>query len=301
MKRDQTGRRNFTTCKLALATSALLAPGVAAAQSPPVAAIAAPAEQICPAPLAIPPSLLALTDQMLTPGQKVDLASLTPETMQEIGQLQKAMAARQAKDWPNLCRYASDNAALVASGKRPHTILMGDSITENWLRADPSLFNAELLDRGIGGQTTPQMLLRFYPDVIALHPQVVHIMAGTNDISGNTGPETDQTIIDNIRAMAILAKANGIKVVLGSITPSSGFVARPGANPSARIIRINSMLRHLAADQGATFVNYHAALADAAGGLPTGLSADGLHPNRDGYAIIRPLMKQAIAKAGSRP
>src|SRR5579864_2035013 len=108
-------------------------------------------------------------------------------------------------------------------------------------------------------------------------------MAGTNDISGNTGPEPDQTIVDNIRAMIILAKANGIKVVLGSITPSSGFVARPGINPSARIIRVNGLLRQLAAEQKVAFVDYHTPLADAGGGMRSGLTNDGLHPNLDGY------------------
>jgi lysophospholipase L1-like esterase len=258
-------------------------------------------EQVCPPPLVIPAALGSLMDRMLKPGEKFSLAGLSPDTLQQLATLQKDAAARAAKDWPNICKFASDNTAIVATGKRPRVVLMGDSITENWLRADPALFNAEFLDRGISGQTTPQMLLRTYPDVIALHPRVVHIMAGTNDISGNTGPESDQTIVDNIRAMVVLAKAEGIRVVLGSITPSGGFLMRPGFNPSARIIRVNALLRQLATEQKIVFVDYHTPLTDAAGAMRPGLANDGLHPNLDGYAILKPLMLRAIALAGSRP
>ena len=307
MKIDKVRRRVLSRRMGALLAGAFLVAGVEAhAQGPqpapatPATVVAPPVEQACPPPFQVPAALLALTDKMLKPGEKFDLSGLTPEAMQQIMAVQKEMTARQAKDWPNLCHYAADNATVIASGKWPHAILMGDSITENWLRADPVLFNSDLLDRGISGQTTPQMLLRAYHDVIALHPRVVHIMAGTNDISGNTGPETDQTIIDNIRAMIILAKANGIKVVLGSITPSSGFAARPGANPSARIVRVNGLLRQLAAEQKVVFVDYHTPLTDAGGGMPQSLSNDGLHPNRDGYAIIKPLMEQAIARASGQ-
>jgi lysophospholipase L1-like esterase len=144
------------------------------------------------------------------------------------------------------------------------------------------------------------MLLRMYPDVINLRPRVVHIMAGTNDISGNTGPTSDQTIVDNIRAMIVLAKANGIKVVLASITPSSGFIMRAGFNPAARIAHVNGLLRQLAVEQGVTFVDYYTPMVDGAGGLRAGLANDGLHPNRSGYAIMHPLTEKAIAQAEKR-
>ena len=269
--------------------------GAALAQSPQPGRDSPAVEEMCPPPLPEVVSLLAMTtDRMVTPGLKFDMKGITPEVMQKVALFQKDAAERQARDWPNLCKYNADNAAVIASGKRPRVIFMGDSITENWIRADPDLFNAEVLDRGIGGQTTPQMLLRMYADVIALHPRVVHIMAGTNDITGNTGPETDQTILDNIRAMIVLAKANNVKPVLGSITPSTGFIARPGVNPSARIIRINRLLRELAAEQKVVFLDYHTPLTDADGGMRSGLSNDGLHPNRDGYAIIKPETERAI-------
>ena len=285
-----------------LASAMLMVSGATVhAQSPhTMPAAAASVVQVCPSPLPVPAAMLALTEKVLKPGEKFAISDLTPEAIQQLMLMQKEMAARQAKDWPNLCQYAADNAAVIASGKWPRVILLGDSITENWLRADPALFNAELLVRGVGGQTTPQLLLRVYPDVIALHPRIVHIMAGTNDISDNTGPVTDQTIIDNIRAMIVLAKASGIKVVLGSITPSAGFAARPGVNPSARIIRVNALLRQLASEHEVVFVDYHTPLADAGGGMRQGMSNDGVHPNRDGYAIIKPLMARAIVQAGAR-
>jgi lysophospholipase L1-like esterase len=245
----------------------------------------------------VPPALEALAELMLKPGATFDLKSIPPETFPQLMAYQKNMAARQDRDWPNLCRYAADNAAGLASGHRPRVVFFGDSITENWRRADPAMFSDDVLDRGISGQTTPQMLLRTYPDVIALRPRVVHIMAGTNDISGNTGPETDQTIVDNLRAMIVLATANRIAVVLGSITPSSHFVGRPDANPSARIVRLNRLLRDLADELRVTWVDYHAPLSDAEGGMRQGLSNDGLHLNRAGYAIIRPLTERAIAQA----
>jgi lysophospholipase L1-like esterase len=284
-----------------LASALMVSSGSALAQSPQPSDANPAAAQMCPPPLPEAAAFLDLTTNiMVTPGVKFSLNDITPELMQLAALIQKDAAERQARDWPNLCKYAADNAALIASGKRPRTIFIGDSITENWIRADPAIFNSEVLDRGIGGQTTPQMVLRMFPDVIALRPRLVHIMAGVNDITGNTGPVTDNTIIDNIRAMIILAKANNIKVLLGSIMPSSGFIFKPGPNPSARIIRVNGLLRKLAAEQDVTFLDYHAALTDPEGGMQPGLANDGLHPNRDGYAIIKPILERAISKLGER-
>lgn len=268
------------------------------AQSSPVGP-AAP--QMCPPPLPEAAAFLELTTNlMVTPGVKFSVNDITPELIKTAALVQKDATERQARDWPNLCKYAADNAAVIASGKRPRIIFMGDSITENWIRADPAIFNSEVLDRGIGGQTTPQMVLRMFPDVIALRPRLVHIMAGINDISGNTGPATDQAIVDNIRAMIILAKANKIKVALCSITPSSGFIFKPGTNPSARIIRVNGLLRKLAAEQNVAYLDYHAALTDPEGAMKPGLANDGLHPNRDGYAAIKPILERAMTTLGGR-
>ena len=240
-------------------------------------------------------------DAMIAPGKRMNIAellkSMPPETMAKLAALQKTEAEQKAKDWPNLCRYQKENAEVTASGVRPNVVFLGDSITENWNRGDPGLFGPTTLDRGISGQTTPQILLRFYQDVAALRPRVVHIMAGTNDISGNTGPTSDAAIVDNIRAMIDIAKANGIRVVLASITPSKGFSMRPGFDPSLRIASVNRALVRLAAVRGVTFVDYAPVLANGEGGLQDALGNDGLHPNRDGYAAMRPLTEAAIARA----
>lgn len=255
-------------------------------------------------PAAEPRQTAILNTIMVEPRKFTSMAdlfkALPPEAMAKIGDMQKAAAERQMKDWPWLCRYAAENAAVRESGVRPEIIFIGDSITENWSSGDPSLFTARVLDRGIGGQTTPQILLRFYQDVVALGPRVVHIMAGTNDISGNTGAITDEAIVRNIRAMIDIANANGIRVVLASITPSKQFVARPGVDPSSRISAVNRALKTLAAEKRVTYVDYFPALADSAGGLADALGNDGLHPNRNGYAAMRPLTDKAIKAAANR-
>jgi len=261
--------------------------------------------EICSSMLAAELQDLALLNAIMVEPRKLgSLAELMKQlpagTMARLGAAQKAATERQAKDWPWLCRYAGENAAVAQSGVRPKVIFIGDSITENWKIADPSLFSDSVLDRGIGGQTTPQILLRFYQDVVSLRPQVVHIMAGTNDISGNTGPSTDDTIVRNIRAMVDIAKANGIRVVLAGITPSKQFVARPSVDPSSRIAAVNRELAKLAAEERVTFADYFPLLADSAGGLSDALGNDGLHPNRDGYAKMRPLTEKSIKRAMSK-
>ena len=283
--------------------AAALAVSVGIAQAQP---LQSPTQaEICAAvPVAEQRDLAMLNTLMVEPKKFTSLAdlfkALPPETRAKLGEMQKAAADRQAKDWPWLCRYAAENEAVLKSGVRPKVVFIGDSITENWKIADPSLFSATVLDRGIGGQTTPQILLRFTQDVVALRPQVVHIMAGTNDISGNTGAVTDEAIVQNIRAMIDIAKANGIKVVLASITPSKQFVARPNVDPSPRIAAVNRALVKLAAEKKVTYVDYFPALADTAGGLADALGNDGLHPNRDGYAAMRPLTDKAIKRAGKK-
>ncbi len=242
-----------------------------------------------------------LNTLMLEPRPIASLADmfklLPPGSMAKFAAMQQQATERQTKDWPWLCRFASENAAVLQSGVRPKVIFIGDSITENWKLGDPSRFSATVLDRGIGGQTTPQILLRFYQDVVALRPQAVHIMAGTNDVSGNTGAVTDEAIVDNIRAMIDIAQANRIRVVLAAITPSKQFVARPSVDPSPRIAAVNRALVKLAADKKITFVDYGPVLADSQGGMAAALGNDGLHPNRDGYAAMRPLTDKAIKRA----
>ena len=281
-------------CAIAL----LLFPNGVTAQP---AAVAASGEACAAVPTTNEQDSELLAKLMLEPRRFSGLAdllkSLPPEAMAKITAMQKTAAERQAKDWANLCRYAAENTAVLASGVRPRTIFLGDSITENWKLGDPSLFSATTLDRGIGGQTTPQILLRFYQDVVALRPRVVHIMAGVNDIMGNTGPSSDAAIVNNIRAMIDIAKANGIRVVLSGITPAKAFVARPAFDMVPRIAAVNRQLAQLARDRRVGFADYAPALANEEGGLKDALGNDGLHPNRDGYALMRPIAEQAIARA----
>jgi acetyl esterase/lipase len=204
--------------------------------------------------------------------------------------------AQQAADWPNLCRYKAANAA-VARGARPRAVFMGDSITDNWVRGDPALFANAIVGRGIGGQTSPQMLARFRQDVVALRPHVVHIMAGTNDIAGNTGPTTLEDYQHNILAMIDLARANDIAVVVAAIPPSRKLFWRGDLDPRPQIRELNDWLRGLAFSRGLTFVDYGMVLADPDGGMRADLGNDGVHPNRLGYARMRPLAERAVAEA----
>lgn len=217
-----------------------------------------------------------------------------------IGMLSQPCSATNANsrqlDWPWLCRYRAENA-LVGQGSRPKVVFMGDSITEGWKVRDPAFFGADVIDRGISGQTTPQMVLRFWQDVVALRPRVVHIMAGTNDVAGNTGPNSPEDYRNNIRAMVDLARANGIRVVIGSILPADRFLWSPTLRPAAQIVELNRWLKSFAAAKGLVYADYYAAMANPDGGLPRELSPDGVHPNLAGYEIMRPLAERAIAQA----
>lgn len=200
-------------------------------------------------------------------------------------------------DHAGLCRYRAANAALPAAG--PNRILfMGDSITENWIRERPDFFaRGERVDRGIGGQTSEQMLARFQADVVALKPSVVHILAGTNDIAGNGGPTILSAIADNIRAMVQLARANGIAVVLGTLPPARRFDWRPEIEPRPHITALNDWIRHYAGSEGLTIADYHALLDDGEGGLTSADAADGVHPTAVAYARMEAVTEKALAEA----
>lgn len=201
-----------------------------------------------------------------------------------------------AVDWAQRCRYSAENAALPAAGLR-RVVLMGDSITEGWKENDPGLFGPELVDRGISGQTTEQMLLRMRQDVIDLHPAVVEVMGGTNDIAGNRGPTTLATIQGNIAGMCELASVHGIRVVVASILPAARLPWQPGIETVSRIAAMNDWLRHYAQEHHYVYVDYHAALDDGHGGLDHRYSEDGVHPNAAGYRVMRPLLEDAVARA----
>ena len=209
-------------------------------------------------------------------------------------------AQKKLKDWPALGRYREENAQLAtpAPGEN-RVVFLGDSITDNWGRHYGKFFPGKpYINRGIGGQTTPQMLIRFRADVIDLKPKVVVILAGTNDIAGNTGPATLKMIEDNLASMAELAKANGIRVVLASVMPVCDYI-RPQTprRPPEKITSLNAWIKDYASRNHYVYLDYYNAMLDDRGMLKKEITVDGLHPNDDGYALIAPLAEKAIASA----
>ena len=206
--------------------------------------------------------------------------------------------ADQLQDWNQLGRYYADNQKLKALPPEPgRVVFMGDSITDGW-RLAQYFPGKPYVNRGISGQTTPQMLVRMMPDVIALKPAALLIYAGTNDIAGNTGPSTLTMIEDNLQAMTELAQAHGIKVILCSVTPVSDYARKQTVQrPPADILKLNEWVKDYAAKVNAVYADYFAALVDETGMLKNGFSGDGLHPNDKGYALMVPVAEAAIAKA----
>jgi lysophospholipase L1-like esterase len=237
------------------------------------ASVAAPASAVAPAPAVAP----------------VDTA--------------KEIAAMQAKldDWPQLGRYRTDNAALAPTTPgEERVVFYGDSITDGWGRGvgRGDFFPGKpYVNRGISGQTTPQMVVRFRQDVIDLHPSAVVILAGTNDVAGNTGPMTPEMTEGNFKSMIDLAKANGIRVIVASILPAADFPWRPGLGPAQKIQALNAWLRGYCANHSVIYLDYYSAMANGNGGMRAGISSDGVHPNAEGYAIMGPLAQAAIDKA----
>jgi acetyl esterase/lipase/lysophospholipase L1-like esterase len=203
------------------------------------------------------------------------------------------------KDWANIKRYDTDNSKVPApAANEKRVVFMGNSITDGWIRIDPSFFTDKpYYDRGISGQTTTQMLVRFRDDVINLKPAAVVILAGINDIAENNGPIKLEDVFGNIQSMAQLAKAAGIKVVLSSVLPAFDFPWRPGMNPAPKVIRLNAMIKDYADKNHIVYLDYFSAMADERNGLPKTLSTDGVHPTLAGYKIMEPLAEKAIAEA----
>jgi lysophospholipase L1-like esterase len=213
---------------------------------------------------------------------------------------QTAAPSVPVKDWPNLGRYRVDNASVSApAAGEKRVVFMGDSITDAWGRKYGKFFPGKpYINRGISGQTTPQMLIRFRPDVIALKPKAVVILAGTNDIAGNTGPATLEEIEGNLMSMAELAKANGIKVVLSSVMPVTDAIKpQTERRPPEKIKALNEWIRNYAAKTHAVYLDYYSVMVDDKGMLKTELTYDGLHPNDAGYALIEPIAQKAIDAA----
>jgi lysophospholipase L1-like esterase len=206
-----------------------------------------------------------------------------------------------ARDFGMIDYYRDDNAALLASHQPVDIVFLGDSITEGWHDKRPGFFTGGRINRGIGGQTTSQMVLRMYSDVVELRPRAVHIMAGTNDIAGNTGPMTAQMTEDNFRAMADIAMRHGIKLLLAPIPPAASFPWAPQVQARPRIAEINRWLKRYAGETGATWVDYWRVLDDGTGAMKPGLAIDGVHPNEAGYdamaTVIEPILQRMFGRA----
>ena len=210
---------------------------------------------------------------------------------------------RILKDWPDLARYRGENAALQSpTAGENRVVFMGDSITDFWGRARGTFFPGKpYINRGTSGQTTPQMLIRFRPDVIALHPKAVVILAGTNDIAGNTGPMTLEEIESNLMSMAELAKANGIRVVLSAVMPVCDYIQpQTERRLPEKIVALNQWIKDYSLKNGFVFLDYYSAMVDRQGMLKKELTFDGLHPNAAGYAVMGPLAEKAIGEALTR-
>lgn len=202
----------------------------------------------------------------------------------------------QSQDWANLNKYKKENdSAMKLERCDRQVVFMGNSITEGWKRVCPDFFSTNpFINRGISGQTTPQMLVRFREDVIKLEPEMVVILAGTNDIAGNTGPMTLEETFGNIVSMAELALANNIEVILCSVLPANKFGWRPEVHPADKIIKLNKMLKDYADKKDLVYVDYYSEMVDSEKGLDIKFSEDGVHPNKVGYDVMMPLILEAI-------
>ena len=202
------------------------------------------------------------------------------------------------QDWANLKRFQQENSELMlAKANENRVVFMGNSITEGWLSIRPEFFkNKPYVNRGISGQTTPQMLIRFRQDVIHLKPSTVVLLAGINDIAENTGPSTIEMIANNIVSMAELAKANHINVIICSVLPANKFPWREGLKPAEKVIKLNAILQSYSKKHKLAYVDYYSAMVNDSHGLKKELGEDGIHPNKNGYLIMEPILEKAIKK-----
>jgi lysophospholipase L1-like esterase len=275
---------------IALTTAALTA-GSAQAQAPAAGAVGM-VDQPCPAG-----SFGRSDAEVALAATLVSGATADPKVMAAYaaGAAERARldAWREKNDFADLCRYRAEDERLVRQGG-VRVVFLGDSITELWRAADPAFFTDQVVNRGISGQTSSQLLLRFEQDVVALRPKAVHILIGTNDVAGNTGPERPEDLKNNLRAMVAVARANHIRVILGAIPPASAISWRPSIHPAAQIRELNAWIADFAKAQGAGFVDYGAVLGAPDGGMKPALSRDGVHPLKAGYDLMRPLAQAAV-------
>jgi lysophospholipase L1-like esterase len=280
--------------------AALLAISLAACSTAtPPGPVPAPVSNLagtpCNLPNTIPASIVASV--------RARLEGTTPvaASAEDQAEYQKVTANQKANDWGNLCYFRADNAALAAAKTEPNRVVfMGDSITQMWALADAPMFGPATVNRGISGQTTPQMLLRFRADVLALKPKAVHIMAGVNDIAGNTGPTTIEDIENNLASMVELAKAHSVTVILATVLPAAKFTWAPQLAPAPSVAKLNAWIYAYAAEQDLVVANYFPAMATPDGAMKPELTLDGVHPNKAGYAVLKPITQAAIKEALAR-
>lgn len=201
-----------------------------------------------------------------------------------------------SQDFGGFCKYEKANAALKPATQN-RVVYLGDSITEGWKNGIPGIDPTDTINRGYSGQTTSQMLVRFRADVINLKPKILHFMASTNDLAGNTGPTSLEKIKNNIRTMTELAQMHGIRVVIGSVLPAKVFSWRPGMKPAEDIRALNVWLKAYTEKSGHTYVDYYKVLVDSEGGLPSEYAQDGVHPTPASYEVMRTLAEAAIREA----
>jgi lysophospholipase L1-like esterase len=225
----------------------------------------------------------------LTPEQKAQAYS--PD---RIAARDQAKLEQRSRDWPNLGQYRDANAAITIP---PRAVFIGDSLTEAWPYADPELFSNGIIGRGISGQTTPQILLRFMADAVVLKPKVVHILCGGNDVAGNTGPTTFRDYQNNVLAMLTLADAHGLRVILGNYAGFDRFAWVPEIDPKPWIQRMNVWIRDTARTRGYVFADYRAVLGEIGDTRRAAIMPDGGHPNIAGYALMRPVALRALDQA----
>lgn len=232
-------------------------------------------------------------------GQEIPNVPRQPPSQEQIEAFRKSMDERLRNDWAFLARYRDDNARIgIPAPKENRVVFYGNSITDYWINVMPEFFAGKpYVDRGIGGQTTPQMLVRFRQDVINLKPKVVVILAGINDIAGATGPSTLEMIEDNIRSMTELARVHGIKIVLSSVLPCDSIMIRPDLHPAETVMQLNAWLKKYANENHCIYLDYFPGLANSKNGLRKEYTYDGVHPNKKGYQIMAPLAEEAIKKA----
>lgn len=267
--------------------------------APPPAPVKAPATALagapCDPPFVMPASIVARVTAQFEAGRTDPLPAITPE---DGAAYQKMQAAQRTSDWAALCYFRADNASLaVEPAPAGRVVFMGDSITESWRLASPAFFGPARPNRGISGQTTPQMLLRFKADVLALKPAAVHILGGVNDIAGNTGPTTLEDVENNIVSMVELAKAHGVKVVLATPLPAAKFNWRPDLKPAESVALYVAWIKTYAAEQDLIVADYYTPMAMPDGAMKPELTLDGIHPNKAGYSVMEPITTAAIAKA----